>query len=196
MFHNHPSFEKLGNDIYVFHNFLSNKELNHLQKFIKANERLLWNYKGEDIAYHKFSAYTVEVDFIYNKLMAWLSIYSPENYVKKNNSIIKLRKGETWSLHADNHDYLELRKKASKYKEGSEFTLEDNNIWGLIVYLNDFEGGEVFYPRQNLTIKPLPGDLILHSSDEHCEHEVLEVLSEARFCYSNAIFEKIKVPIS
>jgi hypothetical protein len=102
--------------------------------------------------------------------------------------------GDTWGLHADNGAFLDIRKQSLLLKEGEEFILKNNNIFGTVAYINDFGGGELRYPNQSITYKPEPGDLVIHSAEDHCTHEVLKVTSGVRYSYSNGIYEKIKVP--
>jgi len=37
--------------------------------------------------------------------------------------------------------------------------------WGAVIYLTDFEGGELYYPDQDITCKPNAGDIVIHRSD-------------------------------
>ena len=50
-----------------------------------------------------------------------------------------------------------------------------------IVYLNeDYEGGELYFPRLDLTVKPATGMLLAFTGGWHHEHGVLKVLSGDR----------------
>jgi hypothetical protein len=50
-----------------------------------------------------------------------------------------------------------------------------------IVYLNDaYEGGELYFPRLDLTVKPATGMLLAFTGGWHHEHGVLKVLSGER----------------
>jgi hypothetical protein len=37
--------------------------------------------------------------------------------------------------------------------------------WGAVIYLTDFEGGELYYPDQDITCKPNRRDIVIHRSD-------------------------------
>jgi len=59
--------------------------------------------------------------------------------------------------------------------------------FGCVVYLNDnFDGGELVYPKLNKTIKPIAGRLIVHSSEE--PHLVNTVLNGTRYFLSSFIY--------
>jgi hypothetical protein len=52
-----------------------------------------------------------------------------------------------------------------------------------VVYLNDdYEGGELYFPRQELTIKPKAGDIVLSPSNFVYEHASLEIMSGIKYC--------------
>lgn len=36
--------------------------------------------------------------------------------------------------------------------------------WGLVIYLSDMNGGELFYPTNNTWVKPGKGDLVVHTA--------------------------------
>jgi predicted 2-oxoglutarate/Fe(II)-dependent dioxygenase YbiX len=54
--------------------------------------------------------------------------------------------------------------------------------YGSILYLNDdYEGGELFFPKYNIHIKPKPGTLIFFPSTNMYAHGVTEVTDGVRF---------------
>ena len=56
---------------------------------------------------------------------------------------------------------------------------------GAVLYFNDdFEGGELFYPNHNLSIKPRAGMAGIHRGDLDCLHGVKEVTSGTRMTAS------------
>lgn len=61
--------------------------------------------------------------------------------------------------------------------------------YGIVYYVNsDFEGGELFYPKLNITYKPEAGDLIIHPGTLEYMHGVRDVKSGVR--YSMNMFAK------
>jgi hypothetical protein len=53
---------------------------------------------------------------------------------------------------------------------------------GLVLYLNDdYEGGELYYPNLEITIKPEAGSLVIHPGNEDYLHGVSPVTSGLRY---------------
>jgi hypothetical protein len=176
--------DQIGEDIYLYKNFLSDQEL------LTINSEI--NLKGESVWIHTKKSQDLEsLNIIVNKIK---QIVNPPYEITNHLSLNRLKIGDTWGWHADNGGFLEIRKQSLLLKEGEEFILKNNNVFGTVTYINDFGGGELRYPNQLITYKPNAGDLIIHSAEEHTSHEVLEVTSGVRYSYSNGIYEKIKVP--
>lgn len=175
---------EIGKDIYVCKQFLSNEELLTINNEIKLKGESLWDTT-------KNSKEIESLDIIFNKIKQ--TVKDPYQ-ITYSRSINRLNIGDTWGLHADNGAFLDIRKKSLLLKEGEEFILKNNNIFGTVTYINDFDGGELRYPNQSIIYKPEPGDFVIHSAEDHCTHEVLKVTSGVRYSYSNGIYEKIKVP--
>ena len=175
---------QIGEEIYVCKNFLSNKDLLTINDEINLKKEFLLDTKNT-------SKEIKSLTIIYNKIKQ--IVKDPYNITNSSTMNI-LNIGDTWGLHADNGVHLAVRKQSLLLKEGEEFTLKHNNIFGLVTYINDFGGGELRYPNQSIIYKPEPGDFVIHSAEDHCAHEVLKVTSGVRYSYSNAIYEKIKVP--
>lgn len=54
--------------------------------------------------------------------------------------------------------------------------------YGSIIYLNDdYEGGEIFFPKYNIHMKPKAGTLIFFPSTNMYAHGVTEVISGVRY---------------
>jgi hypothetical protein len=79
-------------------------------------------------------------------------------------------------------------------KKNDKFYWAEDKKYGIVVYFNEFEGGEIYYPNQDIEYKPNPGDLIIHSAEEHCLHGVRPVKSDIRYSMSGHIYNMIKVP--
>jgi predicted 2-oxoglutarate/Fe(II)-dependent dioxygenase YbiX len=92
--------------------------------------------------------------------------------------------GTKWHLKTDYKESLHL----IKYLPGNFFKLHADSgpyypsTISAIFFLNDdYEGGELYFPRQDLTIKPSAGDILLFPSIFIYEHAVLNVLSGIKY---------------
>lgn len=190
---NKDGFEKLGNDIYVYHNFVTDDECNSIINIAESMLEDEWmgrfSTPGEG---HKTSNRSLDQLAPIKKRLS--DKLEDGIYLGDNLLIVRMKKGATWGLHSDNHDFLDIRNASKNYVEGQEYTLEKNNVWGLVIYFNDFDGGCLFYPNQKIEYQPKKGDLVIHSSDEHCLHGVNELKSDVRYSHSNNLFNYIKVP--
>jgi len=75
-----------------------------------------------------------------------------------------------------------------RYTEGGKYSAHvdrgapNNRVVSGLIYLNDdFEGGELHFPRQELTIKPKPGSLVLFPSFHTFEHASLPIKSGTKY---------------
>lgn len=187
MFHN-DGFTKLGEDIYVFKNFATQEECSHIVSIVESFSDKAWHEIGEG---RTGTAGLVEIDTIKQRIIAMLD---KDTYLGKNCSVVRIPAGIGWGEHSDDHDFQENLKKAELYKDGDEFDLLENSIYGLVIYFNNFEGGEIYYPTQNIEYKPQAGDLVIHSSRIHCLHGVRPVKEGLRYSHSNHIWTPIRVP--
>jgi hypothetical protein len=98
----------------------------------------------------------------------------PENYILPMGEI-PLREwaaGSGMGPHCDNYD--------------GHTTL----AFSMIVYLNDeYEGGEIEFPNQGISLKPEEGSLIIFPSNEPYLHKVNEVLSGKRYTSHLSVYK-------
>lgn len=190
---NKDGFEKLGEDIYVYHNFVSEEDCDSITSIAKSLSEDGWigrfNTDGEG---HKNSKISIDLLLPIHERIR--SILDDGIFLGANLSLVRMRKGAKWGLHADNHDFLKLREASLNLKDDEEFEVYPNNIVGIVIYFNEFEGGCLNYPNQGVTYQPQKGDLVMHSSEENCLHEVTELLSDVRYSHSNNLYNLIKAP--
>ena len=63
-----------------------------------------------------------------------------------------------------------------------------NNFSGIVGYFNDnFEGGEIYYPDNDIIIKPKPGLVVMHEST--IRHGVHPVKSGIRYYYTEFLLD-------
>lgn len=84
--------------------------------------------------------------------------------------IIKWNPGTEQQPHAD-----------KQLNDGSPNPFPNYDINSLFYYNDDFEGGELFYPEFDLTIKPEPGLAVAHPGDIYYLHGVKKIISGYRY---------------
>lgn len=187
------NFKKLGEDIYVYNYFLSRKEIEFYNQVINAiDPELGWQ---KDIDHNWFNnKISFEIKEFNSLIWKIKETFENDFTINEHTCLNRLLAGDEWGAHSDDHDFRQIKELSLSYIEGEPYQLVKYNFYGLIVYFNDFEGGELYYPNQGLIYKPLPGDMVLHSSAEHCKHGVAKIISGPRYSYSNSLSKYIKVP--
>jgi hypothetical protein len=183
-------FKKIGEEIYLYENFVSNDQCNEITEIIKniPDQKLQPVWPDKNILQtHPIK----EIYFIGKKI----SYMIPKGMFLGESSVATiLRKGSHWDPHSDVDDFSEIEEDALSYVEGTPYKEKNLSVYGTVVYLNSFEGGEIYYPTQGITHTPKPGDLLIHSSGPLCFHGVKPLISESRYSYSNHIYKKVRTP--
>lgn len=185
---NTEGFVKLGKDIYVYNNFISDNECKEICKIAETIEDNNWMHLDDTARSFKEIEQLVP---IHDRIK---SLLDQEVYLGTYKKLVRMKKGSIGKRHADYYDFRLQREANAQLKKGEKFKLVENIVGALILYFNDFEGGSLSYPVQGISYKPKKGDLLIHSSEKHCLHQVTEVLSEFRYSHSNHFFNYIKVP--
>ncbi len=184
---------KLGEDIYVFPNFVSQEECASIVNEIESIPEELWKGQfneggqGYEVAHFPMSQI---VDI--NKRL--VSILDDEVNLGLSSVPTRMKSGWVGPHHSDNFDFLKVLEASNSLKDGEDFEMKENSIAGLIMYFNDFEGGEIYYSNQDIYYYPKAGDMVIHSSQDHCRHQVQEVKSDMRYSHSSHLYNLIKVP--
>lgn len=185
------NFEEIGKEIYVYKNFLTKEYCDELSNSISQIKEDQWDLVGDSGRYFSKPG-TVNFEPIYEKIISEIKL---EDGFKINHGSRALRmiKNSYMSPHADNIEYDSVIKQAKEYVDGEPYELRENTNYGIVIYINEFEGGELEYVNQGITYKPNVGDFVIHSAKEHCTHGVKTVLSDVRYSYSNNIFNYVKI---
>jgi predicted 2-oxoglutarate/Fe(II)-dependent dioxygenase YbiX len=89
-------------------------------------------------------------------------------------SIVRWRVGDYQSPHADKQEV-----------DGSPNRYPENDI-ASIVYLNDdYEGGDIYFPNQDLSLRPSAGSLVFFPGDVNYLHGVTAVKRGVRYTMPN-----------
>jgi hypothetical protein len=93
-----------------------------------------------------------------------------------------------------NTSTIPLKKWNQGQSMGPHFDGQDGNkslAFSLVAYINDdYEGGEISFPNQNVTIKPKAGSLIMFPSQEPFLHEVKPIISGTRYMSPAHVYVK------
>lgn len=116
---------------------------------------------------------TDKINSIIIKIINTVSDFYKINYTLKTLSYTVMSAGTSNRVHADNKYVSESGKIKDRTSE-----VEDRSV---LLYLNDdYTGGELFFPKLNLEIKPKPGTLIFFEGNEYTVHGVKEINSGSR----------------
>lgn len=125
----------------------------------------------------------------WSKQMLWLEL-NPHLFEKAKDLLDSINRR---CIHLINDHYqtdytLDTLYNIYKFREG-DFMKEHHDSGlspdiklGAVIYLNDdFEGGEIYYPKANLEIKPVARSLVVHPAGMIYRHGVKSVTSGERF---------------
>ena len=96
-------------------------------------------------------------------------------------SVLRYREGQFYKRHVDN---LLLSSRFQEVEQG--IPTRDISIVG---YLNDgFEGGETFFDRQNVKVKPKAGSVLVFPAYFTHPHESLPVIKGEKYAFTSWLF--------
>jgi hypothetical protein len=190
---NKDGFIEIGDEIFVYKHFMSDEECESIMKDVLSLPEDVWQTPLLATAKDYFISHEqTESIRAVKKRIALLMLDGC--YATPGGRASKLLKGASRRPHADIDQFKEVEYESRIYKEGDDFDLADLITHGTIIYFNDFEGGEVYYPEQNdLRYKPEKGDLVIHGAQNKCKHGVDEVLSDVRYFSVGHFFKHVKV---
>lgn len=183
-------FRSIGNNIYVFNNFLTQDECELVSSYLDSLDEKSWIV---DKYFENTMQRTDSLEILEPFVQRIREILPDNIYLGGSTCASRMLPGYSWGVHADVHDFADVEKAAELYVDGQDFEEKDLSIYGVVIYFNNFEGGEIYYPTQDLVYKQSAGDLVIHGSDNLCQHGVKEVLSGVRYSHSNHIYKKVKV---
>lgn len=179
MFKDNPNFKKIDEEIFVWENFLSPEE--HIMFFDLAmsitEEEWMSHVNPNAFWTGKASQNKKQVYAISNRIN---KILEPEYVIPPSAVLSRTPVGEGMYVHKDRgeEDYTEV------LNDFGTCTCID---YGVLVYIGDWEGGELYYPNRGIEFKPKPGSLIIHGAGEDYAHGVKPVISGKRFFYGNFV---------
>lgn len=187
MLFDNPNLISIGKDIYLYKNFLTKEECEYYTSFARSLPEEKWEAQNQDISIATKTYYLRPIPSKIRKIIPG------ELKVAMGCQVIRLLQGGKYEPHHDANIYSDVIERFNRYKDGQDFDIELYPLYGIVVYLNDFEGGEIYYPLQNIEYKPTAGDLIIHSAEEHCTHGTKPVTSGERYTYTSSVAKEVRV---
>lgn len=150
-------------------NFLTEEECESISTILEKVKDIDWHGSKKSPNYllaknngkYELTNKLIEINQKYN------NIFDKKYRIDGPSSMSVMRFGSVCELHADNCEEINY-----------------DWIWTAVAYFNDFDGGEISYPKKSIVYKPEKGDLLFHRPDYEYEHQILEVLSDKRFITS------------
>lgn len=168
---------KLHEQIWEIEDFLSDEELTVLLSVAKDSPESFW-YQDDSPEHWKGKVLMATAALVedpkYGTFMEMLdtkvsNIFVDAQRVLPISSIMRYRPGEGKGIHRDNEGENDL-----------------NNVYGLVIYLNeDYEGGEIYYPTLEYSVKPKKNSVLIHYAG--LEHGVNDVTSGIRYVLTSFV---------
>jgi hypothetical protein len=95
-------------------------------------------------------------------------------------SVVEMKTGDSMPVHLD---HGASSNQSVGLKTGAGHPTRD--ISSVLYYNDDYEGGEIYFPNQDLLIKPKPGMFICFPAKDEFPHQVREIKSGYRWCSTN-----------
>lgn len=211
MFTDNPNVEQVAEQVWIYRNFITEEENEKIMQLMRDHEA---SYKDSKDAFvfrdqyidwykDKTGPLMPELKPIWDRLSMMLY---PEHYIHPQLFVNVMRPGdEGMFVHADSpgmnmeHDLTQLDRWSTCCRLSH----------GVVAYMGDYEGGEIFYPNIEadgkikdrpgdpddcLQVDVRPGDVAIHGATHPWEHGVRKITSGIRFAYSNFCMEKEHAP--
>lgn len=197
MFYNRPDCIQLADQIYVFKGYVPREMCDRFSDILNTFDQSSFQEEGNAIAWYddKMSPPVPGIIDLWEHVSELLY---PEYVINPQSQVITSRVGhEGMFLHCDNpgKDMAHMLTQEDTYGTCS---LID---FGVVTYLSEFEGGEVYYPAffedgtlkpnadiegapGELVYKPGPGDVVIHGAEGPYFHGTKPVTSGIRYAFS------------
>jgi hypothetical protein len=170
--------------VYIIENILDKKDL----------EKIIFYLKNTPVAFDEtgYSPYGVYaggdspvlaklLEPSYSKIKNIIeSSFNCTVYDEGVTSVVELKTGDSMPVHLDHGS---AQNKTVGLKTGAGHPSRD--ISSVLYYNNNYEGGEIYFPNQDLLIKPEPGMFICFPAKDEFPHQVREIKSGYRWCSTN-----------
>lgn len=164
-------------NIVIKENFISEKHLEEIAVYCSTVSE--WQSQSElgTDSLHTHEKLYSNSTIIYNLLQHYVNSVQNEIEYKFGRVLEKAKPGiRKWEV--GEHQDIHADGETAAGWPGYNYVVD----YGSIMYLNDnYEGGELFFPKYNFHIKPKPGTLIFFPSTNMYAHGVTEVTDGVRY---------------
>lgn len=164
-FENHPDLKKIEENIWVIPNFISEEDRKVYLDYVNDLPEEEWWKQNRNWWVGKYISIEgiKELQNIADKMSKQIEEFLPEDvHLGAFGSVHRLTEGQGMFIHTDNP--TEIRDLIDENGEKIGETHGHNNycLLAMVVYLNDFNGAELYFPRlNNFEYKASAGDLVL-----------------------------------
>lgn len=197
MFYDKPGCTKLTEGIYVFKGYVPREMCDRFVKILDTFNPESFKEEGNAIPWYddKMSPPVPGIIDLWEHVSELLY---PDYVINPQSQVITSRVGhEGMFLHADNPG----KDKAHELTQEDTYGTCSLIDYGVVTYLSEFEGGEVFYPAfladgtlkpngdiecmpGELVYKPEPGDVVIHGAEAPYFHATKPVTKGVRYAFS------------
>lgn len=170
----------------VIENFLNKDELNFLLQYSQDSQELYDSHQSSHEFWNKRCIYFHSIpnkkvqDLVFESTTKMRDIIQSNNIICTNflyaeyPQFVKWEPGWQLTPHCDNCEPDGITPNATPWRSH-----------GGVIYLNDdFDGGEIFYPKLNKEIRPKPGMMVIHPAGLPYLHGIKKVTQGVRHTIS------------
>ena len=197
MFYDRPDCIKITDGIYVFKGYVPREMCDRFSGILDTFNPDLFQEEGNAIPWYddKMSPPVPGIIDLWEHVSELLY---PDYVINPQSQVITSRVGhEGMFIHADNPG----KDKAHELTQEDTYGTCSLIDYGVVTYLSEFEGGEVFYPAfledgtlkpnaeiecmpGELVYKPGPGDVVIHGAESPYYHGTKPVTAGTRYAFS------------
>jgi hypothetical protein len=165
----HPNFTQIEENVWVIKNFISDEICDSLVEYAESQPEEKWWERNKREWWHGKFLFAAENDRIIKTFIdikeEIAKLFTEDWFLSDMASIHRMQKGEGMFEHSDNPTE----------------SMGRNNFVELsfVLYISDFEGGEIYYPKIPMEYKSEKGDLLIHPGVGRYFHGVHPVTSDA-----------------
>lgn len=162
--------------IYEFQNFVPKADCQSILHWLKANQKAETNtesfFNGITIPFTKITDRWVKKrvnQFRFDATMQAIVTFNKKLYPDYTD-LVHWPVGKSMDVHGDSH-----------YLDGSEGLFPWRVVSGVLYLNDDYSGGETYFPKQGVQVKPEAGKLVLFLSNLDYPHGVKTISDNERF---------------